>query len=40
MNEIYRGTGISKQAFHQWLDRTMIHYEEQEQLLPIYMTGP
>ena len=35
MNEIYRGTGISKQAFHQWLDRTMIHYEEQEQLLPI-----
>ena len=35
MNEIYRETGISKQAFHQWLDRTMVHYEEQEQLLPI-----
>lgn len=35
MNEIYRKIGISKQAFHQWLDRIMIQYEEQEQLLRI-----
>jgi len=35
MNDIYSETGISKQAFHQWLNRTMLLYEEQGQLLPI-----
>ncbi len=35
MNKIYRVVGISKQGFHQWLDRAMVNYEEQQQLLPI-----
>jgi transposase InsO family protein len=35
MNKIYREIGVSKQSFHQWLNRTMVRYEEQEQLLPI-----
>jgi len=35
MNALYRITGISKQGFHQWLDRTMAIYEEQEYLLQI-----
>ena len=35
MNLIYRNIGTSKQAFHQWLDRSMIMLEEQEFLLPI-----
>ena len=35
MNEIYRQVGISKQGFHQWLDRSLLRYEEQQQLLPI-----
>lgn len=35
MNAIYRTVGISKQAFHQWANRTLSRYEEQQQLLPI-----
>ncbi len=35
MNELYHTIGISKQGFHQWLDRTMAIYEEQQYLLPI-----
>jgi len=35
MNAIYRTVGISKQSFHQWSDRMLTRYEEQEQLLPI-----
>lgn len=35
MNALYRVTGMSKQAFHQYLDREMLVMEEQQQLLPI-----
>ncbi len=35
MNEIYLNIGLTKQAFHQWLNRTMGIYEEQWCLLPI-----
>ena len=35
MNQIYTSTRISKQAFHQWLNRSLIVFEEQENLLPI-----
>jgi len=35
MNFIYYTIGISKQAFHQWLERSMLVLEEQEFLLPI-----
>jgi putative transposase len=35
MNELYRATGTSKQAFHQYLDKQMLVLEEQQQLLPI-----
>ena len=35
MNPIYRTVGVSKQAFHQWANRTLSRYEEQQQLLPI-----
>lgn len=35
MNEIYRNRGISKQNFHQVLDRMLWHRMEQEQLLVI-----
>ncbi len=35
MNEIYRNRGISKQNFHQVLDRMLLHRMEQEQLLVI-----
>jgi len=35
MNTLYRNTGISKQAFHQWLNRRMAIEEEQANLLPI-----
>ena len=35
MNNIYTTIGISKQAFHQWVGRSMIVLEEQENLLPI-----
>jgi putative transposase len=32
---LFRVAGISKQGFHQWLDREIIRKEEQMQLLPI-----
>jgi hypothetical protein len=35
MNEIYRDRGISKQNFHQMVDRMLLHRMEQEQLLVI-----
>ena len=35
MNRMYVTIGISKQAFHQWLGRSMVIFEEQENLLPI-----
>lgn len=35
MNQIYRTVGISKQAFHQKLDRQLAMQEEQQQLLPV-----
>lgn len=35
MNSLYRVSGISKQAFHQYLDKQMLVLEEQQQLLPI-----
>lgn len=35
MNELYRVSGTSKQAFHQYLDKQMLVLEEQQQLLPI-----
>ena len=35
MNELYRVIGISKQAFHQYLDKQLLILEEQQQLLPI-----
>jgi putative transposase len=35
MNQLYRVIGISKQAFHQYLNRQMLQLEEQQQLLPI-----
>jgi putative transposase len=35
MNALYRVTGTSKQAFHQYLDKQLLVLEEQQQLLPI-----
>ena len=35
MNALYRVTGTSKQAFHQYLDKQMLVLEEQQQLLPV-----
>jgi transposase InsO family protein len=35
MNELYRVTGTSKQAFHQYLNKQMLVLDEQQQLLPI-----
>jgi transposase InsO family protein len=35
MNTIYPTVGVSKQAFHQWLNRSMVVLEEQQNLLPI-----
>jgi putative transposase len=35
MNEIYRNRGISKQNFHQLVDRMLLHQMEKEQLLMI-----
>ena len=35
MNQVYRAMGISKQAFHQHLERYLEMLEEQEQLLPV-----
>jgi len=35
MNDLYRVTGISKQGFHQYLDKHLLMLEEQQQLLPV-----
>mgnify|MGYP001612957967 CR=1 FL=1 len=35
MNAIYRSNGITKQSFHQHLERMLIQMEEQQQLLPV-----
>lgn len=35
MNALYRVTGTSRQAFHQYLDKQMLVLDEQQQLLPI-----
>ena len=35
MNEVYRAMDISKQAFHQHLERYLDMLEEQEQLVPV-----
>jgi len=35
MNELYKAIGITKQGFHQNLDRMLIQVEEQQQLLPL-----
>jgi len=35
MNALYRVTGTSRQAFHQYLDKQMLVLEEQQQLLPV-----
>jgi len=35
MSQLYSVTGITKQGFHQWLDRELKKREEQQQLLPI-----
>jgi len=35
MNSLYRALGISKQAFHQYMDRQLLQLEEQQQLLPL-----
>lgn len=35
MNQVYRATGISKQGFHQHLERHLAMLEEQEHLVPI-----
>ncbi len=35
MNDLYDTSGISKQSFHQWMDRRYVRLEEQMQLLPI-----
>jgi putative transposase len=37
MNELYRAVGISKQSFHQQLDRYLSMQDEQRQLLAIVM---
>jgi putative transposase len=35
MNALYRAIGISKQSFHQSMERQMLHLEEEQQLLPL-----
>lgn len=35
MNDLYRIAGISKQGFHQYLDKQLLVMEEQQQLLPV-----
>lgn len=35
MNALYRVTGTSRQAFHQYLNKQMLVLDEQQQLLPI-----
>ena len=37
LNSLYSVCGISKQGFHQWLDREIKKKEEQMQLMPIIM---
>lgn len=37
LNKLYALAGISKQGFHQWLDRELRRKEEQMQLMPIIM---
>lgn len=37
MKDLYEISGISKQSFHQWMDRRYRRIEEQLQLLPILM---
>jgi len=37
LNALYSICGISKQGFHQWLDRELKRKEEQMQLMPIIM---
>src|SRR5689334_1562519 len=35
MSPLYRAAGLSKQAFHQYVDRQLVQRGECEQLLPI-----
>lgn len=35
MNTVYSTVGVSKQAFHQWINRSLVVFEEQQNLLPI-----
>lgn len=35
MNTVYSTVGVSKQAFHQWINRSLVIFEEQQNLLPI-----
>ena len=35
MNAVFRAMGITKQAFHQRVDRMLLHLEEQQQMLPL-----
>jgi len=35
MNQVYKYTGYSKQAFHQKMNRKLRQYEQQLLLLPI-----
>ena len=35
LNDLYRIAGISKQGFHQYLDKQLFVMEEQQQLLPV-----
>lgn len=35
MNDLFAVAGISKQGFHQWLDRQYIRISEQQQMIPI-----
>jgi putative transposase len=35
MSRLYRSAGISKQSFHQYLDRKLKLHDEKEQLLPV-----
>jgi putative transposase len=35
MNELYRISGTSKQAFHQYMNKQILILEEQQQLLPV-----
>jgi len=35
MNTLYNALGVSKQAFHQFMNRELLQLEEQQQLLPV-----